>query len=229
MDAKDINMYRHLIPDGSKDIVNMSRFLQKIDHCNGEDSIKLNNHLKQSKLKIQGFGINLDSNQAIVVLDSLFTGKFGNWASDRSAEIYDIKTLDELIAYMRVGFSIKDVEGGNLYSLIRIQQGNTSLTDYTQEFNNSLAYWKNSIDIKVAVYIYFGGLKNAALRADLMTNWHCSKYNSIIALQNDAAKNSLWRPPSSASGASTPSNSYTDRQTKAPATKQWPKSQKKRH
>jgi len=44
-------------------------------------------------------------------------------------------------------------------------------------------------------------------------------------LQNDAAKNSLWRALSSASGAITPSNSFTDRQPKAPA-KQWPKSQK---
>ena len=67
MDKKDMDMYRYLNPDGSKDIVNMSRFLQKMEHCNGEDSIKLNNHLKQSRLKIQGLRINPDSNQAVVV------------------------------------------------------------------------------------------------------------------------------------------------------------------
>ncbi len=94
-----------------------------------------------------------------------------------------------------------------------------------QEFNNSYAYWKSSIDIKAVVYIYIGGLKNGALRADLKTSWQCSKYNSIIALQNDAAKNSLWRASSSAFGASTPSNSLTYRQPKALA-KQWPKSPK---
>jgi len=87
MDAKDMDMYRHLNPDGSKDTLNMSRFLQKMEHCNGEDSIKLNNHLKQSRLKIKGFGINPDSNQAIVVLVSSFIGKLDNWTSDRSAEI----------------------------------------------------------------------------------------------------------------------------------------------
>ncbi len=59
-----------------------------------------------------------------------------------------------------------------------------------------------------------------------MTNWQCGKYNSIIALQDDAAKNSLWRAPSSASGASTPTNSFTDRQAKTTATKHWPKSNK---
>ncbi len=83
----------------------------------------MNNHLKQSRLKIQGFGINFDSNQVVVVLVSSFTGKLGNWASDHSTEIYDLKTLDELITYVRVGISIEDVEGKNLYSLIRLQQG----------------------------------------------------------------------------------------------------------
>ncbi len=45
-------------------------------------------------------------------------------------------------------------------------------------------------------------------------------------MQNDAAKNSLWRALSFASGASTPINSFTYRQTKATTTKQWPKSHK---
>ena len=67
MPAKDLDMFRHLNVDGSKDTVNVSRFLQKMEHCNGEDSVKLNNHLKQSRLKIQGFGINPDSNQVFVI------------------------------------------------------------------------------------------------------------------------------------------------------------------
>jgi hypothetical protein len=77
------------------------------------------------------------------------------------------------------------------------------------------------------VYIYIGGLKNGALRADLMTNWQMGKYLSLISLQNDAAKNSLWRASSSlASGSNTPSNSNTDRQQPKQPTKQWPKSSK---
>ena len=63
---------------------------------------------------------------------------------------------------------------------------------------------------KAAVCIYIGGLMNGALRADLMTNWQYGKYNSIIALHNNAAKNCLWRASSSAFVASTPSNSFTD-------------------
>jgi hypothetical protein len=41
--------------------------------------------------------------------------------------------------------------------------------------------------------LYIGGLKVEALRADLMTNRPAGKYESLIALHNDASKNSLWR------------------------------------
>ena len=32
-----------------------------------------------------------------------------------------------------------------------------------------------------------------ALQANLVTDWKSCKYASLIALQNDAANNSLWR------------------------------------
>ena len=83
--------------------------------------------------------------------------------------------------------------------------------DYTQEFNASYAWWKKSIDIKAAVYIYIGGLKNGSLRADLMTNWQTGKYLSTISMQNDASKNSLWR---STSSLGTNGSSTTDKKGK---------------
>jgi len=41
--------------------------------------------------------------------------------------------------------------------------------------------------------MHIGGLEVEALRADLLTNGQAVKYDSLIALQNDDAKNSLWR------------------------------------
>jgi hypothetical protein len=41
--------------------------------------------------------------------------------------------------------------------------------------------------------LYIGVLKVGALRADLMTNWPANKYESLLTLHNDTAKNSLWR------------------------------------
>jgi hypothetical protein len=40
--------------------------------------------------------------------------------------------------------------------------------------------------------MYIGDKKFGALRANLITNWHACKYDSLLTLQNDAAKNSLW-------------------------------------
>jgi hypothetical protein len=62
-----------------------------------------------------------------------------------------------------------------------------------QEFNISYFYWKDNISVKIASSLYIGGLKIEALRAYLMTGWQASKYTSLTALQNDAAKDSLWR------------------------------------
>jgi hypothetical protein len=36
---------------------NLSRFLQKLELCNSENSEILHEHLKQSKLKVKGFGV----------------------------------------------------------------------------------------------------------------------------------------------------------------------------
>ena len=71
------------------------------------------------------------------MLVSSFTGKLGDWASDHNSEIYEMKTMNEPINHVRVGFSIEDIEGKNLYSLLRLEQGEFSLHDYTQEFNMS--------------------------------------------------------------------------------------------
>ena len=79
----------------------------------------------------------------------------------------------------------------NLYSLIKLAQFDKSLHGYTQEFNNSYSYWKDDISIKAAAYLYIGGLRVGALRADVMTNWQACKYDFLLALQNDDAKNSL--------------------------------------
>ncbi len=97
----------------------MSQFLQKLEHRNGDDSTKLHSRFKQSRLKIRGFWINPNSEQDVVVLVSSFTWKLGNWASDHITEIYELKTMEELIAYIRVGFSIENVERENLYSILR--------------------------------------------------------------------------------------------------------------
>ncbi len=80
-----------------------------------------------------------------------------------------------------------------MYSLIKLEQSDKSLREYTHDFYNSYSYWKDDISVKVASYLYIGGLRNGSLRADLMSDWQANKYATLMVLQTNAAKNSLWR------------------------------------
>jgi hypothetical protein len=75
----------------------MSRFLPKLEHCSGENAEILHNHLKQSKLKIQGFRIDPNSREAVTVVVSSFTGHLGNWVVDHADEIFKLDNIDALI------------------------------------------------------------------------------------------------------------------------------------
>jgi hypothetical protein len=81
----------------------------------------------------------------------------------------------------------------NLYSFLKLGQFDKSLHEYTQEFNISYSYCKDDISVKATAYLYIGGLRVGALRGDLITNWQAGKYDSLLILQNDVAKNILWR------------------------------------
>ena len=74
-------------------LANMLRFLQKLEHCSGENAEKLHIHLKLSKLKIKGFGIDPNSGEIVTVVVSSFTVHFGNWAADHADEIFNSTTL----------------------------------------------------------------------------------------------------------------------------------------
>jgi hypothetical protein len=86
-----------------------------------------------------------------------------------------LDNIDALTAYVCVSFSNEDLEGMNLYSLIKLDQFDKSLHAYTQELNSSYSYWKDDISVKAVAYLYIGGLKVGALRANLMTNWQADK------------------------------------------------------
>ena len=96
--------------------------------------------------------------EAITVVVSSFTGSLGNWVADHADEIFKLDSIDTLTTYVRVSFSNENLEGKNLYSPIKLDQGDKFLHEYTQEFNSSYSYWKDDFAVKVAVYLYIDGL-----------------------------------------------------------------------
>jgi hypothetical protein len=140
---------------------NLSRFLQKLELCTGENAEIIHDHLKQSNLKIEGFGVDPNSKEAVTVVVSSFTGSLGDWAADHYDDIFKLDSIDAWTAYVRVSFSNEDLEGKDLFSLIKLDKVDKSLHEYTQEFNNSYSYWKDDISMKIASYMYIGKLRTA--------------------------------------------------------------------
>ena len=56
---------------------NLSRFLHKLELCTGENAEVLHDHLKQSELKVKGFGVDPNSKEVVKAVVSSFAG---SWA-----------------------------------------------------------------------------------------------------------------------------------------------------
>ena len=55
-------------------LANMSRFLQKLEHCSGENAEILHNQFKPAKHKTKDFGIDPESREVVTDATSSFTG-----------------------------------------------------------------------------------------------------------------------------------------------------------
>ena len=93
---------------------NLSQFLQSFELCTGENAEILHDHLKQSKLKVKGFGVDPNSREVVTVVVFYFTGSLGNWAADHSDEIFKLDSIDALITYALFSFSYENLKGKNL-------------------------------------------------------------------------------------------------------------------
>ncbi len=91
-----------------------------------------------------------------------------------------MKSIDALTAYVLVSFFNEDLEGGKLYSLIKLDQSDKSLHDYALDFNSSYSSRKDDILVKVASYLCIGGLRNGSLRADVkLAFWQIRHFNGL--------------------------------------------------
>ena len=96
--AETVRIMRSKIPDEAFKLpdlsgrsgvnTNLSRFLQKLELCNGENPEILRDRLKQSKLKVKGFGVDLNSKEVVTVAVSSLTGSVGNWVADHADEFF---------------------------------------------------------------------------------------------------------------------------------------------
>ena len=130
----------------------------------------LHDHLKQSKLEMKCFGVDLEFREAVTVVVSTFMGHLGHVAADHADKIFKLESIDALSAYVLVSFAEEDFEGMNIYSLMILDQFDKLFHEHTEEFNSAYSYCKDDISVKADAYLYIGGLKVGALKVDLMNN-----------------------------------------------------------
>ena len=63
---------------------------------------------------------------------------------------------------------IKDYQAKNLNLLVKLEQDNSDVPDYTRKFNAYHSFWKSEVSEKIETYFYIRGLRSGPLRADLM-------------------------------------------------------------
>ncbi len=87
-----------------------------------ENAEALHDRLKQSNLKIEGFGVDPNSREVVTIVVSYFTEQLGDWVADHVDEIFKLNSVDALTAYVRVSFSDGDLKETILYSLIKLHE-----------------------------------------------------------------------------------------------------------
>jgi hypothetical protein len=140
----------------------------------GESNDSLDDHLTQSKIKLNDSGINVNSREVECVFVDSFARKLVCWAFNNATMINGLNTVSTLRAFVDVSYIIKEnivaSECHHLHYLIKLDWNGESLLAYTQAFNRSYDYWKNDISLKAAANWHLESLQWATPSTELYSN-----------------------------------------------------------
>ena len=101
--------------------------------------------------------------------------------------------MTQLVDLVRSDFVKKVYQAENSNLLVKLEQGNLDVPDYTRKFNDYGCFGKSEIFKKHWTYLYIMGLYSSPLRADLMSAYSLDKFNSLLEFQLHAARSNLCR------------------------------------
>ena len=141
--------------------------LPKFPIINSVDDRKLNHQLIAVKNRIQLMGMDLDTNDAVKYVVTMFDDTLNRWWNGQGKGL-NIASIDDLIHQIRKGFSVKDFEAESLIQLLALSEGagNNSVAKFTSKFNEYYADWENEMSFKLAAYLYIRGLASENIRSD---------------------------------------------------------------
>jgi hypothetical protein len=158
-------------------VLNVSAYIQKIHDVTSDNILKLYAHLAQTLMRLTSMGVVLETKQASLIGMSSFIGKLGHWAQHNVEALYSLTCVTQLVDLARYRFVIKNYQAKNLNLLVKMEQGDSDVPNYTQKFNDYHNFWKTEISEKVAACAYIMDLRSRPLRADLMSAYSLGKFN----------------------------------------------------
>jgi hypothetical protein len=175
--------------------MNVFAYIQKLPNVTGDDISALDARLAQTPMRLTTMGVDPETKQASLILMSSLTGKLGHWAQQNIEALYSLTFVTQLVDLVRSSFVIKDYQAESLNLLLKLEQGNSDVPDYTRKFNDLYSFWKPEVSEKIGTYLYIMGLHSSPLRTDLMSAYSLGKFNSLSDLQLHAARSNLCRLP----------------------------------
>jgi hypothetical protein len=86
--------------------------------------------------------------------------------------------MTQLVDLVRFSFVIKDYQVENLNLLVKLEQGNSDVPDYTPKLNDYHSFWKSKISEKFGTYLYIMGLLSEPL--DMVTPHLGTRENCLL-------------------------------------------------
>ncbi len=87
-------------------------------------------------MRLISMSVDPETKQASLSLMFSFTGKFGHVAQHNNEALYSLTFVTQIVDLVRSSFVIKDCQAENLNLLVKLEQGNLDVPDYTRKFND---------------------------------------------------------------------------------------------
>ena len=150
-------------------VLNVSAYIQKLPNVIGDDISELDAYLAYVPMRLTTIGIDPETKQASLILMSSFTRKLGHWAQQNTETLYSLTYVTQMVDLVRSSFVIKDYQAENVNILVKLEQGNSDVPDYTRKFSYYYRFWKPEVSEKKWNLFVHYGLRFDPLRADLMS------------------------------------------------------------
>ena len=145
-------------------ILNVSAYIPKLPNVTCDDVSELDAHLAPAPMRLTTNGVDPKAKQARLILVSSFTQLLGgwdiDWAQQKTKALYCLNIVTQLVDLVMPGFVIKDYQAHILNLLVKLEQGNSDVPDYTRKVNDYNIFWKSEISEKYGTYLYIMSLRS---------------------------------------------------------------------